>query len=111
MSEMTITEALQELGRITALVKQGNADEAKRKETTDHATDLHALALSASPEAVQFADACNAMGRRMRAARDCRPELRIRSEERKAEVLDAQAMTGEEDACVYADSLRPFHRR
>ena len=105
---MTITEALQELGRITALLKQGNADEAKRKETTDHATDLHALAVAASPEAAQFADACNAMGRRMRAVGDCRPELRIRSEERKAEVLDAADTTDEKG---YADSLRPFHRR
>lgn len=108
MAEMTIVEALQELGRITALLKQGNADEAKRKETTDHAADLHALALSASPEAAQFADACNAIGRRMRAAGDCRPELRIRSEERKAEVLDAADTT---DAESYADSLRSLHRR
>ena len=51
MAEIRITEALQELGRITALLKPGNADEAKRKETTDHAIDLHALALRASPEA------------------------------------------------------------
>jgi hypothetical protein len=108
MSEMSLSAALLELGRITALLKQGNADEAERKETNDHATDLHALALSASPEAAQFADACNAMGRRMRAAGDCRPELRIRSEERKAEVLDAADTA---DAESYADSLRPFHRR
>jgi hypothetical protein len=111
MSEMTYAQALMELGRITAMLKQGNAEKAKRKETSDHATELHSLALSATPEAEAFADACNAMGRRMRAAGDCRPELRIRSEERKVTVLDANSVTAEEDGAAYAASMRQFHRR
>ena len=111
MAEITMVEALQELGRITALLKQGNVDEAKRKETSDHASELHALALSATPEAQAFADACNAMGRRIRAAGDCRPELRIRSEERKVTILDANSVTAEEDGAAYAASMRQFHRR
>jgi hypothetical protein len=109
MSEMTIVAALAELGRITALLKQGNAEEAKPKETTDHAADLAALAAD-SPEAVAFADACNAYGRRLRSYRDCRPELRIRSEARKAEVLDAERDPGA-DAAAYAESLKGLHRR
>jgi hypothetical protein len=108
MSEGTYFEALQELARITTLLKQGSADEVRRKETSDHGTDLHVLALSASPEAQTFADACNAFGARLRARNDCRPSLRIAAESRKAEVLDANP---EEDAAIYADSLKPYHRR
>jgi hypothetical protein len=104
LKDLSWGEALVILGSITESLQQRNAT----SETTDSA-DLHTMALSASPEAQAFADAANAWGRRMRAAGDCRPELRIRSEERK--VLDAKPVTAEEDAASYADSLRPYHRR
>jgi len=100
-------EALVVLGQITEALKHPK----EATETMDAAEDRRfAAIIDSSPEAIQFADACNAMGRRMRAAGDCRPELRIRSEERR-EVLDAQPKTAEEDAASYAASLRPFHRR
>ena len=104
--DLSISDALRMLDEITQSLQQRKAT----SETTDHATDLHAL-VNDSPEAVQFADAMNAYGRRLRASGDCRPELRIRTLEKRAEVLDAKSMTGEEDAASYADSLRQYHRR
>jgi hypothetical protein len=59
--------------------------------------------MDASAEAAAFADACNSLGTRLRARNDCRPGLRVRSEEKKREEMDP--------ALEFAENCRAFHRR
>ena len=100
-------EALMVLGQITALLANPESTE------TMDAADRRVTAL-VSDESAQFAEACNALGRKMRAAHDCRPELRIAAEEKredKRQVMDEQPKSPEQDEAEYAARMRTFHRR
>jgi len=83
-------------------------------DTKDAAADRRfAAIIGSSPEAVEFANACNALGRKMRAAHDCRPGLRERAPEAR-ETLDAKVkprQTSQECAEEYASDMKAFHRK
>ena len=90
--------ALSELNRITRMLSRGRATQ-----TQDRDFELEAMfEESTDPEAVQFADACNALGRKLRAGSDCRPGLRERAED------GARSSDPSED---FAAQARRLHRR
>jgi len=104
LQNLTPTQALMILGEVCAVLDGKQAIETKDAE------DPRLVALSASEEAQQFADAARAFHRRGIAAHDCRPQLRVQSEERRAQVTDAQK-SPEQLASEYAATCREHHRR
>jgi hypothetical protein len=92
--DMTFSEALVELGRLTQALGQVEG-------VTTETKDSEPL-----PDyAQEFADACRKFHRSSIAQSDCRPQLRIAAAERR-EVLDAG-----EDAAGYAAAMRALHRK
>jgi hypothetical protein len=64
--------------------------------------DKRFAAMDASQEAVQFCDAANSLGRRLRSLKDCRPALRQAADEKR------EQMTPEEE---FAFAARQYHRK
>ena len=96
----TIEEALSKLATITDLLEKRRA---QPQQATDHEAFLRSMAVGASPEAAEFCEAANALGRRLRGFGDCRPGLRKRAEDARTEEGD--------DAAEYAESMRALHRK
>jgi hypothetical protein len=107
LHNLSPAQALVVLGQISAALANPESTE------TMDAADRRVLSL-VSDESQQFADACNRLGRKMRAAHDCRPELRIAAEEKREEtrqVMDEQRKSPEEEARAYADTMKAWHRK
>jgi hypothetical protein len=99
LENLSPSEAVMVLGQIT--------ESLQRRESTatlDHEDRRIASAFSASAEAQQFADAANALGRKLRSVNDCRPSLRQTADAKR----DA---TPEEDAAAFAEQMRQYHRK
>jgi hypothetical protein len=104
-------ETLYNLNATQALTVLGQISEAfKRTETHDQNSSHDQLtaklledrrldAMDATPEARAFCDSANALGRRLRSAKDCRPSLREKSEAK---------LTADEE---FAAACREYHRR
>ena len=102
LSELNASEALQVLGMISEALKHSEPQQ------TMDATDPRVLAINDSAEAIAFADACNALGRKMRAVHDCRPQLRQAADAKRE---TRQRTSPEEDASDYASSCKAYHRK
>jgi hypothetical protein len=105
---MNISEALLELGKITAMLESGHV--ARSTETVD--ADVF-LRPSVEEQARQFAESARRFHRTMMSANDCRPSLRLSQEERR-QVADAkpyEQQTPEEQGREYATMAREFHRK
>jgi hypothetical protein len=102
LHNLSPAQAFMVLGEISAVLANPEF-----KETMD-AAERRVTAL-VSDESQQFADACNALGRKMRAAKDCRPSLRLGAEERREGTH--QVMDQKDLAAEYAATMKTFHRR
>jgi hypothetical protein len=96
-SEQEIVAALRELARINRMLSSSRATPTQDR---DYGLEEMLRRINGSPEAVQFADACNALGRKLRGRSDCRPGLRERAED--------AARNPDTD---FAEQARQFHRR
>lgn len=67
--------------------------------------DRRLATASGSPEAIQFAESCNALGRKLRGLSDCRPSLVTRAADARPAVLCA------DDGEDFALKARAYHRR
>ena len=74
-----------------------------RQSTTDARTNDEFANMDATAEARAFADNANALGRRLRSQKDCRPTLRQQADERRETKLD--------DAEEFAANAKRYHRR
>lgn len=70
---------------------------------TQHVAERRFATFDSSPEAVDFANACNAVGRALRSRADCRPILR--------QTADAKRETAADAAEDFATQARAFHRK
>ena len=96
LKNLSAFQAMQVLAEIGAHFRQSTLDSLTRDERLG--------SIDATPEAVAFADSANALGRRLRASRDCRPSLRVSADEkREAKQLDP--------AAEFAENARRYHRR
>jgi hypothetical protein len=91
LHDISAFQAMQVLAAIGAHFKQSTVD----------AHDERLDSMDASQEAAAFADAANALGRRLRSQKDCRPALRQQADERREQ----------DPALEFAENCRAFHRK
>jgi hypothetical protein len=87
-------QAFEVLQAISAHFKQSTTDSRTHDERLD--------SMDGSAEAASFADAANALGRKLRSAGDCRPGLRQQADAKREQV---------DPALEYAENCRAFHRK
>jgi hypothetical protein len=106
-----------EIARALAKLAEITAQLGTREQATDHESSLiqdefsrRLATIDGTPEAIEFCEAANMLGRRLRGLKDCRPSLRQGAAEHR-EVQDAQPMTAAEASVAYATACRLHHRR
>jgi hypothetical protein len=106
---MDVEQAISELNRISQIL---NRNKAAVKTEDAVVNDELSLILRDEQLARDFADATNAVGRRLRSREDCRPGLRSDVDRRAHRAtVDAKTVTAEADAASYSDSMRSHLRK
>jgi hypothetical protein len=96
LHDINATQALMILGEIGNHFSQPTRDSSLLE-------DQRLNVMDGSAEAASFADAANALGRKLRSAHDCRPTLRQLADEKRETKLDPDE--------EFAANAKRYHRR
>ena len=104
LHDLSAFQAMEVLAKIGAELRQPTRGSSTHDQLTTTLLEERRLeAMDATAEATAFADACNALGRKIRSAGDCGPALRQKADERRESKLDPFE--------EYAQNCRAYHRR